>query len=124
MRQAKDAGKLPKAYEIPAACRENTPERIGAALKPAREAGLLPSFPFGSDFTEVEQRLIPALQILQEAAAKPVELLTLAWQGLQYSKIDEACLARMGLDHPADFKQRFYRLLLKAALAGSGSART
>lgn len=69
MRQAKDAGKLPQAYEIPASRRENTPERIGAALKPAREAGLLPSFPFGSDFTDVEQRLIPALQILQDAAA-------------------------------------------------------
>ena len=36
-------------------------KRIAAALKPAREAGLLPSFPFGSDFTDVEQRLIPAL---------------------------------------------------------------
>ena len=36
---------------------------IAAALKPAREAGLLPSFPFGSDFTEVEQRLIPALAV-------------------------------------------------------------
>ena len=49
--QAKDAGKLPKNFEIPAAHRDNHPERIAAALKPAREAGLLPSFPFGSDFT-------------------------------------------------------------------------
>ena len=51
-RQAKDAGKLPKNFEIPAAHRENFPERIARALKPAREAGLLPSFPFGSDFTD------------------------------------------------------------------------
>ena len=65
--QAKDAGKLPKDFEIPPAHRENFPERIAEALKPAREAGLLPSFPFGSDFTEVEQRLIPALQLLQDA---------------------------------------------------------
>ncbi len=69
MRQAKDAGKLPRGYEIPAAHRENYPERIGAALKPARERGLLPSFPFGSDFTDVEQRLIPALQIPAAGAA-------------------------------------------------------
>lgn len=62
MRQAKDAGKLPRSYEIPAAHRENYPERIGAALRPARDAGLLPSFPFGSDFIDVEQRLIPALR--------------------------------------------------------------
>src|SRR5882672_773480 len=57
-RAAKDAGKLSKGFEIASAFRENLPERISAALKPARDAGLLPSFPFGSDFTEVEQRLI------------------------------------------------------------------
>ena len=73
-RVAKDAGKLPKDFEIPRAYRENAPERIAAALKPARDAGLLPSFPFGSDFTEVEQRLIPALVILQEAQHAPLHL--------------------------------------------------
>src|SRR5712671_1189264 len=56
---AKEAGKLAKNFEIPRAHRENYPERVTNALKPAREAGVLPSFPFGSDFTEVEQRLIP-----------------------------------------------------------------
>ncbi|CAN5410550.1 acetyl-CoA hydrolase/transferase C-terminal domain-containing protein [soil metagenome] len=51
MRQAKEAGKLPKGHEIPAAHRENFADRITSALKPARDAGLLPAFPFGSDFT-------------------------------------------------------------------------
>ena len=81
-RAAKDAGKLPKSYEIPAAHRENFPERIVDALKPAREAGLLPSFPFGSDFTDVEQRLIPALEILQDAQRAPLRLAGLLWRGL------------------------------------------
>ena len=80
-RQAKDAGKLAKGFRDPAAHRDNTPERIAAALKPAREAGLLPSFPFGSDFTEVEQRLIPALQILQEAQASPLRAGEIAMEG-------------------------------------------
>src|SRR6202163_4096186 len=79
--QAKDAGKLPKSFEIPAAHRENFPGRIASALKTAREAGLLPSFPFGSDFTEVEQRLIPALQLLQQAKRAPLRLPGLLWQG-------------------------------------------
>src|SRR5205814_7973530 len=35
-RAAKGAGKLPKNYEIPGAYRENFPERIVDALKPAR----------------------------------------------------------------------------------------
>src|ERR1700723_827819 len=60
-RQAKDAGKLPKDFEIPAAYRENLPERIAGALKPARAAGLLPAFPFGSDFTHVEEGVISQL---------------------------------------------------------------
>ena len=68
-RQAKDAGKLPKNFEIPAAYRDNHPERIAGALKPARDAGLLPSFPFGSDFTEAEQRLIPGVAVVAGRAA-------------------------------------------------------
>ncbi|MGA8901227.1 acetyl-CoA hydrolase/transferase C-terminal domain-containing protein, partial [Bradyrhizobium sp.] len=63
-RRAKDAGKLPANFTIPSAWRQNTPDRIADALRPARQAGLLPWFPFGSDFTDVEQRLIPALQFL------------------------------------------------------------
>ena len=68
LRRAKDAGKIEKAFELPAACRDNTPERIARALAPAREQGLLPLFPFGTDFTETEQRLIPALQLLEAAS--------------------------------------------------------
>ena len=103
-RQAKDAGKLPKNFEIPRGARENLPERIAAALKPAREAGLLPSFPFGSDFTEVEQRLIPALQILQEAQHSPLHLAGLLWRGLTQPPTQRSseCLARLGLDQPDD----------------------
>jgi acyl-CoA hydrolase len=122
MRQAKDAGKLPKGYEIPAAHRENFPDRITAALKPSRDAGLLPAFPFGSDFTDVEQRLIPALQSLKEASANPFYLLALAWDGLRAGQPDTdtaACLARLQLDRPASLADRFYRLLVSAALMRS-----
>lgn len=120
-RQAKDAGKLPNNFEIPAAHRENFPERIAAALKPAREAGLLPSFPFGSDFTEVEQRLIPALQLLQAAQRAPAQLPGLLWEGLTRTPdaADAECLARLGLDRPATWAERFYRALVSAALARS-----
>src|ERR1700704_903278 len=55
-RQAKDAGKLPKSFEIPTAHRDNHPDRIAAALKPARDAGFLPSFPFWSDFFQTQKR--------------------------------------------------------------------
>jgi Acetyl-CoA hydrolase/transferase C-terminal domain len=121
MRQAKDAGKLPRNFEIPSASRDNHPERVAAALKPAREAGLLPSFPFGSDFTDVEMRLIPALQILQDAQRVPRRLAGLLWQGLVGAPdaADEQCLARLGLDKPATWAERGYRALVSAALVRS-----
>jgi len=118
-RAAKGAGKLPKNYEIPGAYRENFPERIVDALKPAREAGLLPSFPFGSDFTDVEQRLIPALEFLQVAQRTPLRMAGLLWRGLLRTgdAADQACLARLGLERPATFSERAYRALVSAALA-------
>jgi hypothetical protein len=123
-RQAKDAGKLPQNFEIPPAHRENFPERIASALKPAREAGLLPSFPFGSDFTEVEQRLIPALEILQVAQRSPRRLPGLLWQGFfrQPDAGDSECLARLGLKKPTTWSERAYRALVSAALVRSREA--
>ena len=120
-RQAKDAGKLPKSFEIPAIHRENHPERIANALKPAREAGLLPRFPFGSDFTDTEQRLIPALQLLQDAQRTPMRLPGLLWQGFTRAPdaADHECLARLGLDTPKTLAERAYRALVSAALARS-----
>jgi acyl-CoA hydrolase len=118
MREAKDNGKLPKAYEIPPAFRDNTPERVAAALKPAKERGLLPDFPFGSDFTEVEQRLIPALQTLRQKSAAPASLVPLALRGLfaKQSKETDEAIERMGLTNAATLKDRLYRVLLRGAL--------
>ncbi len=125
-RQAKDAGKLPKEFEIPAAHRDNHPDRIAAALKPAREAGLLPQFPFGSDFTDTEQRLIPALQLLQDAQRAPQRLPGMLWQGLTRTPdaADSEGLARLGLDVPKTLSERAYRALVSAALARSRAGRT
>src|SRR5262249_12823346 len=37
LRCARDAGKIEQGFELPAACRDNTPERIARALAPARD---------------------------------------------------------------------------------------
>ena len=116
MRRAKDAGKLPKHYELPVYARENTPERLERALAPLRERGLLPPFPFGTDFDEVEQQLIPALQTLQAASASPLSLFRLLMAGKAAASADEKpCLARLGLDR-GGFKNALYRYLLRGAL--------
>lgn len=117
LRQAKDAGKIARPYEIPAASRENFPERIERALRPAIDDGDLPPFPFGTDFTDVERRLIPALQRLKTASASTLGLLRLAAGGLSSPSADEAaCLQRMALAAPSGLKERLYRALVLASL--------
>src|SRR5262249_31720774 len=116
MQRAKEAGKLPGNYELPGYARENTPEHLEQALQPIRERGLMPLFPFGTDFDETEQRLIPALQRLQAASASLVSLVALAFLGKGEASSDEkACLARLGLDR-GGFKNDLYGYLLRGAL--------
>jgi acyl-CoA hydrolase len=120
LRRAKDAGKIEKSFELPAAYRDNTPERIARALAPAREQGLLPPFPFGSDFTAAEERLIPALGLLR--TAPPFRLAGLLARGFFASapaKDVHECLARMGLAHPSGVSERIAAALLHAALESS-----
>ncbi len=120
LREAKKNNKISKDYEIPAAFRDNTPERIEKALAPAKKSGLLPDFPFGSDFTETEIQLIPALQLLKQKSAAPLQLVPLALRGLFAPKNAEhdAAIERMGLSQAAALKDKLYRMLLRGALRG------
>jgi acyl-CoA hydrolase len=119
LREAKSNYKISKNYEIPAQFRNNTPARIAATLKPFQERGLLPDFPFGTDFTDIELRIIPALQLLKQKSATPLQLVPLALRGLFAPKTpeSEAAIERMGLMNAATLKDKLYRLLLRGALA-------
>jgi hypothetical protein len=88
---------------------------IARTLQPAADAGLLPAFPFGTDFTDVEQRLIPALQRLQ--AASPTELVGLALRGLGARGDFAHCLDRLGLAQPKSVTDRIYASLIRGALS-------
>jgi acyl-CoA hydrolase len=119
LRQAKETGKLAASYQIPAAHRDNTPERIARALGPLQQQGLLPLFPLGTDFTDVERRLVPALALVGEAAQSWRNLLSLAFSGVAAPTAagDAAALARLGLEAPKSARERLYRRLVSAALA-------
>ena len=120
LREAKANNKISKDYEIPPQFRNNTPERIAKALLAAKERGLLPDFPFGTDFTDVELRIIPALQLLKQKSAAPLQLVPLLFKGLFAAKSAdmEAAIERMDLTKVAGLKDRIYRLLLRGALRG------
>ena len=117
LNQAKAAGKIEKSFEVPAAYRDNTPKRIERALGPARAAGLIPPFPFGTDFTQIEQRLIPALTSL--ASASPIQIVSFLMRGLWpsgHSPDTQDCLDRMGLARPKGFLELIYAALLRGSL--------
>tara|TARA_R110000824_G_scaffold390760_2_gene587374 strand:+ start:38992 stop:40851 length:1860 start_codon:yes stop_codon:yes gene_type:complete len=118
LQQAKAAGKISSDYEIPDAFRHNTPDRIARALKPLSDQGALPVFPFGSDFTEVELRLLPALRVLKSAT--PMQLALLAMGGILAKSANsdvEECLARLDLTSPSRLAERLFRFVIIGAMA-------
>jgi len=114
LREAKDAGKIERSFELPNAARDNTPNALAQALKPAVDAGMLETFPFGSDFTEIERRLLPALQTLKTASTR--ELVALLLRGISGSAANLACLDRLQLAHPRKPSEWLYAALLRGTL--------
>jgi acyl-CoA hydrolase len=117
LRKAKDAGKVEKNFELPKNTRDNTPDRISRALTPVRASGHLPVFPLGTDFTETEQKLLPALGVLN--VASPLTLAQLAlrgWSAVTTPAMQE-CLSRMGLGTPRKMAERISAYVLRGALA-------
>ena len=114
MREAKDAGKLPRSYALPAAHRENFPQRVSDALRSLSDRGLLPPFPFGSDLNETEQSLALALAPLANASLP--QLLARVRKGLSPpSQHERKAVLRMGLDQPR-LKDLFLRAVVLGAL--------
>ena len=120
LEHAKSIGKLPADYEIPGAFTENTPARLLAIYQRHHPKGLFPEFPLGSDFTDVEETLLRALDWLK-AHIKPAAMLEMAGEGLvdeAHQEYFQAHVERMGYAEATTLKDKLYRqLLLKALIA-------
>ena len=112
---AKAAGKLPADWKVPFPARSNTPEQLAANLAPLVARGALPSFPLGTDFDEVEQRLLPALAWLKANAHRKVALALQALSATATAE-DAAALERMGLSTPRTFNEYMEKKILLLAL--------
>ncbi|WP_077528859.1 acetyl-CoA hydrolase/transferase C-terminal domain-containing protein [Vreelandella utahensis] len=128
MREAKKAGKIPKEWKVPRAHRNNYPQRIAEAVAPLRDHHqLFPAFPFGTDFTEVEQGLVQALQWLRDATGSRRGLLAVLWRALRQSApgaAERPALERMGLTQPGGWRERLEQRLVIHALRVTGVTRT
>lgn len=118
IRQATTAGKLEREFRLPTAWQHNRAPTIDERLGPARAKGLLPSFPLGTEMTDVERALVGPLQLLK--AAGPSDIARHLLRGLRSSRDDArtaAALERLELDRPQSLQERFYATLVKGALA-------
>lgn len=119
---AKAAGKVEARYEIPPALRNNTPGRIEQALLRTGEAAWFPWFPWGSDMTDAEAALAPALAYLKQHAGGWKNTASLLLKGLTGNAREKHAdeLARMDLLRPAGLKQHLMQRLLLLALEETG----
>jgi acyl-CoA hydrolase len=117
--EAKSHGKLAADFKIPDAWRLHRPEALREALGSLVRKGVLPAFPFGSDFTDIEQRLLPALEWLKVSGASwkgRWNLLKAILRSDEPAAEEPAALDRMGLQAATALGDRLQRRLLQVAL--------
>ncbi|GHC00130.1 acetyl-CoA hydrolase/transferase C-terminal domain-containing protein [Thermomonas carbonis] len=115
--EAKANGKLRSDFAAPDAWQGNTTAQLRETLAPFRRDGTLPDYPLGSDFTDVEQRLVKGLGWLKARTATRSGLLRTLATALSTSGTgDDEALRRMRLDAPSGIAERINARLLRLAL--------
>ncbi len=124
LEQAKEAKKIPQDYEIPAQFRDNTPQKLARITGKMRKKGLLPKFPFGTDFTHEELILAGVLKNLKKKLASKTEIFKLLAGAVEATMHDTKAampyLKRMGLDNPSSIKDTAMQKLLLSELEHAG----
>lgn len=111
------AGKLERTFSLPNGAAVNSPQRLEAALAPARRAGLLPVFPLGTDMSTVEQSLVkPLLALKRESYFELLRIFLAGLSGAPATSSEVAALERLGLAAPANIEERALRALVTGAL--------
>ncbi len=127
MQQAKADGKLARDYQLPDRMRNNCPQRIAAVLKSAGANGLFATFPFGSDFSSDEQKLLAALTQVREGWRTWLGRARMLGNAVLKGGADEALqpiLERMGLSTPQNLNEHLMRRLLVQALRPARRSRS
>ncbi len=123
LREAKQAGKMPRDYQIPDMFRNNFPERLEDDMKSCREKGLFSPFPFGTDFTKEELVIGKALRKLKEKMAVkkfPVPTFKEAKKLVSVPEAARPYLERLKLDKPATGREKMMQKMVIYALASEG----
>ncbi len=123
LQQAKKAGKISRAYEIPAKFRDNFPESLDRAIALYKAEGLFQEFPFGTDFTTQEIILAKTLKGLKHRFSNKRVMLSDILHAVFRRRVSDAAypyLERLKLDKPATFKEKLTQRLVANALERDG----
>ena len=116
------AGKLCASYTIPERARRNIPAWLAGVFDACGGAGSWPRYPYGSDFTPVEDTLITALK--RFAGRSKPQLAGALVKGLATHARDRRAavdyLERMELARPSGAKERLLARVVTAALRDAG----
>lgn len=118
--QAKANAKIEAGYQIPEAFRHNLPRTLAGRLRAARQGGLLPDYPFGSDLDETERLVAGGLMRLQALAERKPALAMAALRSLAMGAPDadeRKALARLDLESPRRLQDKLMAQLFRYALA-------
>ncbi|MCF6318392.1 MAG: acetyl-CoA hydrolase [Proteobacteria bacterium] len=110
--------KLDTNWLVPKAFLSNTLENLESNYKPFKQDGYFPSYPFGSDFTEVELTIIKALTFLKantQNSFSKIKLMIKAYINSPKSDF-RPFLERMDLLEAQSIKEKITQKLLKYAL--------
>jgi acyl-CoA hydrolase len=121
---AKQHGKLERDYTIPAAARNNTPQRLQQAMAPLYQQGLLPDYPFGTDLTDQEILLAASLRRIKTLSEEPTQFIAAAVKALLHHGNEEAArpyLERIQLEHPETTRDFLIQHLLMMELEERGA---
>lgn len=120
---AKQAGKIAPDYKIPEQFQNNTPQRLDKALKPHKQNGLFPVFPFGTDFTDEEWALAKALKGVKARTAGKKIPFGAIWDARKVKTVPVAAkpyIERMDLMNPANLQEKLVQKLLVLELQAAG----
>ena len=118
LKKAKANGKVDADFILDSSWAKNSQAGLEKKLNTFKQDGLLPDYPFGTDFTELEQRLIPVLEKLQQASSSKLDLFKLVVKGIKAdtTESDNQIIKRLGLEQPSSLKEKITRFTLLGVL--------